>query len=207
MCEEDGEMYSIIRTINALQKKLEESAQIGNLFEFQNYYRPLSVGDEVVIANALMNNILFSLELNNCNFQIKSSILCNAFVQTEALKKLIIPLNHISDSIDAIRQIISENKSIELLDLRGGSLTDEDFLILSTALIKNNTLTDLLINGNSFTEKTIDIICEVLKHNKVLRTIELHEFNFPKDKIDIMNSLLNNNIATFSDSLSMQRKI
>lgn len=203
MFKRGGEMYSVIRTIDVLQHKLYDSSEIRNLFEFQNYFRLLSVGDEVVLANAIMNNILFSLELNNCNFQIRSPLLCSAIVQTAALKKLIIPLNRISDSIDAIRQIISENKSIELLDLRGGSLTDDDFLILSKALIDNDVLTDLIISGNSFTEKTIDIICEVLMHNKVLRIIKLNESDFPKDKIDFMNRLLSNNVSNYSNGCSI----
>jgi hypothetical protein len=198
-------MYSVIRTINALRHKLDCSSEISNLFEFENYFRLMSVGDEVVIANVLMNNILFSLELNNCNFKIRSSLLCCAIVETAALKKLIIPFNRISDSIDSIKKIISENKSIELLDLSGGYLTDEDFLFLSSALIENNVLSELLISGNSFTEKTIDTLCAVLMQNKVLRTVKLNERDFPKDKIDIMNNLLSNNIANASDSSLIQK--
>lgn len=183
-----------IRTIEALQKRLNNAAYVDDKLIFENHYRILPTSDLSIMAQLLITDALHGLKLTNCKFQFTHPPFCDAVIQTRSLKILYLPLNPLNKCIDQIDRIISANTSIETLDLRGTELTDEDLLTLSGSLKKNHTLTHLQLSGNHFTEASIDILIEVLSENNTLCEIELDEFSLSREKMVFMKNLLQRNL-------------
>ena len=188
-----------IRTIEALQKKLNNQSCVDEQLIFENHYRILSPSDLSIIAQLLITDALHGLKLTNCKFQLTHSQLCEALTQTRSLKMLCLPLNPLNKSIDQTDHIINTNASIETLDLRGTGLTDEDLLTLSGSLKRNHTLTQLQLNGNDFTNASIDILIEVLGENNILCEIDIDEFGLSQEKLVVMQTLLQKNIDESKD--------
>jgi hypothetical protein len=92
---------------------------------------------------------------------------------------------------DFFLTILPANKSIERLDLRHGSLNDDDFAIILEGIQSRETKLELLnLDHNQFTSKIYDNFVTLIESNKVC-AVYLYDYNniFTDEQKDILANI------------------
>ena len=182
-----------IRTTEALAEII-DSNSFSTKMVFENIFRVLPKYELSVVVRALTSDLLSSIKMSQCKFQLDSKEFCAAVSCTRSLKILELTLNRLSgQSVVNLSEIIAKNTSLETLNLNSNVLNDDDLAILSASLKTNKTLIKLQLNGNNFGDKGVDALIKALETNGTLREIELDEHLFAREKVEKLKNLLNKN--------------
>ncbi len=100
-------------------------------------------------------------------------------------------LGHQNFGIEAVRDLLKYQGSLETLKLNNNSLyRDDSFLEVLEGLKRNTTLKTLVLNNNSLGDKHIEELCRILKSHPKIEHIQLHHNQFTQNGIDLLEDLI-----------------
>ncbi|XP_014292855.1 leucine-rich repeat-containing protein 45 isoform X7 [Halyomorpha halys] len=131
-----------------------------------------------LIFNALMNsNVISELNLFGNNMNSTSVIQLGKMLSiNKSIKILTLNWNNIGESLEAFSAFcggLSQNESLEYLDLRNNQISSADANELSAALQQNHSLKFLDLRWNKLKNKGVDCLQNALKYNVSIQELLL----------------------------------
>ena len=132
---------------------------------------------EVIHQLKRQQHTIWIIELNSLSSKSLLTLLTD--INECQVRSLYIENSHFdSNCISQLSQIVTYNKTMEVLYLSSSPLLPHTYHLLTTALSNNEILKELYLwNDNSITNKDIPYLCDVITNNTTLQRLSL--FNCP----------------------------
>ena len=149
------------------------------------------------------------LDLSGCHLSVEGiARLCSALHENTTLSKLGLGFNPFMGSGEAIASMLSVNKTLTSLGLRGAEdseyqiggrctgrqLGDESVHLIAQALEENSSLETLDLNGNRCGDKGLSALAGMLKINKTLTDLNLRGVGIEHGFTDLCKVLESNEV-------------
>lgn len=137
-------------------------------------------------------------EINLHDNKIESEglkIICEALKESTTLVSLDLGSNEASDPehVDAIANLIENNKTLKKLKLQYCNISDDGMRILADALKKNHTLTELNLSFNHCGQKGVEALLRMMSENDTLEILDLSGNAAERESGSLVADLLETN--------------
>jgi Ran GTPase-activating protein (RanGAP) involved in mRNA processing and transport len=87
------------------------------------------------------------------------------------------------ESIFQIAKILTNNKKIEILNLKNNLITTKHFKLFRNGIASNNAIKYLNLQNCGITDESLKFISQSLIYNKTIKNLDLSNNNFNDNKI------------------------
>jgi Ran GTPase-activating protein (RanGAP) involved in mRNA processing and transport len=180
-------------TLKVLEKLLSSHTETER-FSFQR----AGLGNDEMsnIGNILKKKVVKSINLSNNNISsagVLTLVQQNLNKQT-AIGELNLAHNQIDDScVEALCEVLAENKELHTLVLTGNKLTGSSFEVLSKTLVQMDNLTSLKLGQNEINDEGVAKLSPLLGSESSISTVKLQQNNITDKGVESMCKALEDN--------------
>jgi Ran GTPase-activating protein (RanGAP) involved in mRNA processing and transport len=176
---------------------LSEFLRKGQIQSLNFRARRLGVECAKVLASVLKNDKnLHHIDLQDSRLGSEGlKVICEALEENSALISLELGFNDPESlvHVEAIAQLMANNKTMEVLRLQFSNIGEEGMPVLAKALRQNQTLTELDLTCNYCGPKSGEALLEMLCENYSLKTVNLSGNEIGPDSGNLIAAVLNTN--------------